>query len=91
VRLRDFEAPMSGAFYLAERCDELAEFFEPDKEVVFFEDADDLSEKAKFYLAHDAARERIRQAGMRRARAEHTWQHRFATTFRQMGLNAAAA
>ena len=32
VRLRDFEAPMSGAFYLVEQFDELAEFFEPGKE-----------------------------------------------------------
>ena len=58
---------MSGAFYLVERCDELAEFFEPDKEIVFFDDADELADKAKYYLAHDAERERIRQAGMRRA------------------------
>ena len=62
VRLRDFEAPMSGAFYLVERCDELAEFFEPDEEIVFFEDADELAEKAKYYLSHHAERERIRQA-----------------------------
>jgi hypothetical protein len=91
VRLRDFEAPMSGAFYLVERCDELAEFFEPEEEIVFFEDAVELADKAKFYLAHDAARERIRQAGMRRARSEHTWQQRFARAFQKMGLKAAAA
>jgi spore maturation protein CgeB len=91
VRLRDFEAPMSGAFYLVERCDELTEFFEPGKEIVFFDDADELADKAKYYLAHDAERERIRQAGMRRARSEHTWQQRFAAAFRQMGLKAAAA
>lgn len=90
VRLRDFEAPMSGAFYLIEQCDELAEFFEPDREIVFFRDADELADKAKYYLAHDAERERIRLAGMQRARREHTWQNRFATAFRQMGLKQAA-
>jgi spore maturation protein CgeB len=87
VRLRDFEAPMSGAFYLVERFDELAEFFEPGKEVVFFEDGDDLAEKAKYYLGHESERQNIRQAGMRRAREEHSWHRRFDRAFRQMGLN----
>jgi spore maturation protein CgeB len=88
VRLRDFEAPMSGAFYLVERFDELAEFFEPGKEVVFFENEEDLAEKAAYYLRHPAERRRIRDAGLRRARAEHTWQKRFEAAFRQMGLSS---
>jgi spore maturation protein CgeB len=87
VRLRDFEAPMSGAFYLVERFDELAEFFEPGKEVVFFEDEHDLAGKAKFYLAHETERRKIREAGLRRAREEHTWHRRFERAFEQMGLN----
>jgi spore maturation protein CgeB len=86
VRLRDFEATMSGAFYLVERFDELAEFFEPDREIVFFRDAEELVDKARYYLAHDTERERIRQAGLKRARAEHTWQRRFQTVFDQIGL-----
>jgi spore maturation protein CgeB len=91
VRLRDFEAPMSGAFYLVERFDELAEFFEPDREVVFFEDEDDLAEKAAYYLRHGRERRRIRDAGMRRAREEHTWHRRFEAAFRQMGLASRTA
>ena len=87
VRLRDFEAPMSGAFYLVEQFDELAEFFEPDEEIVFFRDADELADKAAYYLKHKAERLRIREAGMRRARAEHTWHRRFQDAFRRMGLN----
>jgi spore maturation protein CgeB len=86
VRLRDFEAPMSGAFYLVERFDELAEFFEPGKEIVFFEDEDDLADKAAFYLRHERERRRIRDAGLRRARAQHTWHKRFEAAFVQMDL-----
>jgi len=86
VRLRDFEATMSGAFYMVEHFQELAEFFEPDKEIVFFHDAGDLIEKAKFYLRHDAERNRIRQAGLRRALAEHTWHQRFEMVFDGMQL-----
>jgi len=86
VRLRDFEAPMSGAFYLVERFDELAEFFEPDKEIVFFESPDDLLDKVRYYLAHPEERQRIRDAGLRRARAEHTWHKRFEMVFQQIGI-----
>lgn len=86
VRLRDFEAPMSGAFYLIEYFDELTEFFEPDKEIVFFHDPDDLADKVRYYLTHDEERECIRQAGLRRARNEHTWQRRFEKAFKQMGF-----
>jgi len=86
VRLRDFEAPMSGAFYLVEYFDELGEFFEPGKEIVCFTDPEDLLGKVRYYLSHNDARERIRQAGMRRARSEHTWHKRFEMVFKEMGL-----
>lgn len=86
VRLRDFEAPMSGAFYMVEYMDELQEFFEDGKEIVCYHDKHDLAEKAKFYLSHDAERERIRWAGHRRAVGEHTWQQRFRRVFREVGL-----
>jgi len=89
VRLRDFEAPMSGAFYLVEQFDELTEFFEPDREIVMFDSAEELADKSRYYLAHPDQREAIRRAGMRRARAEHTWQKRFEMVFRRMGMNAA--
>jgi spore maturation protein CgeB len=86
VRLRDFEAPMSGAFYMVEAFDELSDFFEPDREVVMFNSFGELNDKVQYYLRHDAEREAIRQAGMRRARSEHTWHKRFAMVFREMGL-----
>ena len=87
VRLRDFEAPMSGAFYMVEYFEELAEFFEPGKEIVCFTGSDDLAEKARYYLAHEDERDRIRQAGMQRARSEHTWHKRFEMVFRHIGLS----
>jgi spore maturation protein CgeB len=82
---------MSGAFYLVERFDELAEFFEPGEEIAFFEDEEDLADKAAYYLRNEAERERVRAAGMRRAREEHTWHKRFESAFRQMGLAARGA
>jgi spore maturation protein CgeB len=86
VRLRDFEAPMSGAFYLVEHTEELEDFFVPDKEIVCFESTDDMLEKAEFYLRNDRAREAISRAGLLRARREHTWQARLTDAFERAGL-----
>ena len=54
VRLRDFEVPMSGGFYMVEEMEELAEFFVPGKEIVFYQSKEDLAEKIQYYLGHDA-------------------------------------
>jgi spore maturation protein CgeB len=86
VRLRDFEAPMSGAFYMVEFIEELSDFFKPGEEIVFFSDPDDLIQKAQYYLHHEDEREGIRQAGMNRARKDHSWRSRFEKAFREMGL-----
>ena len=86
VRLRDFEIPMSGGFYIVEYMEELEEFFEIGKEVVCYTSADDLAEKVAYYLLHEEERERIRLAGFRRAQRDHTWQNRFGAAFRTMGL-----
>jgi hypothetical protein len=86
LRLREFEAPMSGALYLTEHQVELAEYFTPGTEVLTYVDADDLLDKARFYLAHQELAERIRRAGFERARGEHTWQHRFNQLFTLLGL-----
>ena len=86
LRLREFEAPMSGALYLTENQPELAEYFEPGQEVLTYSDKDDLLDKARYFLAHQEEAERIRRAGYLRAIREHTWQHRFQQLFNELGL-----
>ena len=90
IRLRDFEIPMSGGFYLVEHMDELAEFFEPDREIVCYRSREELADKIRFYLKNDGARETIRRAGYERARRDHTWRRRFEDVFAQMGLEGGA-
>jgi spore maturation protein CgeB len=87
IRLRDFEVPMSGGFYMVEYMKELEEFFEIDKEIVCYESPGDLVEKVKYFLAHDGERETIRRAGYLRAIKDHSWQKRFTDVFSQIGLN----
>jgi spore maturation protein CgeB len=86
VRLRDFEAPMSGAFYLAEYVEELEDFFDIGKEMICYFDKCDLTEKIIFYLKNESEREKIRWAGHLRAKREHTWQNRFKTVFEKIGV-----
>jgi spore maturation protein CgeB len=86
IRLRDFEVPMSGGFYMVEYMEELEEFYEIGKEVVCYTGSEDLSEKIKYYLAHETERETIRKAGYERCLRDHTWHKRFQTVFQQMGL-----
>jgi spore maturation protein CgeB len=81
IRLRDFEVPMSGGFYLVEYMKELEEFFEIGKEIVCYKNKNDLVEKIKFYLNNDSEREKIRLAGRERCLRDHTWQKRFKKVF----------
>ena len=77
---------MSGAFYMVQHFDELSDFFEPGREIVCFSYAAELVDKARFYLARDVVREKIRVAEMQRASSEHTWHKRFEMVFREIGL-----
>lgn len=86
VRLRDFEVPMSGGFYLVEYMEELEEFYKIGEEIVCYADRQDMADKIKYYLAHDDERERIRSAGHQRCLRDHTWHRRFETIFAQIGL-----
>ncbi|MCE5190674.1 MAG: glycosyltransferase [Actinomycetia bacterium] len=86
LRLRDFEAPMAGAFYLCEYMDELDEFFEIGKEIVCYETVDEMVALCRYYLAHDDEREAIREAGRLRSLRDHTWQRRLSDVFSAVGL-----
>ncbi len=86
VRLRDFEVPMSGGFYLVEYMEELEEFYEIGIEIVCYDGPDDLVAKINYYLTHDNERDAIARAGRARCLRDHTWQKRFQTAFTQMGF-----
>jgi spore maturation protein CgeB len=86
IRLRDFEVPMSGGFYLVEYMKELEEFYTIGREIECYRDKEEFLDKIKYYLAHDEQREAIRKAGYRRARTEHTWQKRLTDVFKTAGI-----
>jgi len=87
IHLREFEAPMSGALYFTGYTDELAEMFEPNKEVIVYRSQHELLDKVRFYLANPNQAEKVRQAGRKRALSEHTYHKRFQDLFKTLGLS----
>jgi hypothetical protein len=67
---RTWQIPACGGFMLHERTEELARYFEPEKEVGTFSGATELVEKVACYLENDALRRSIAQAGLLRSRRD---------------------
>jgi hypothetical protein len=60
---RVFEIPACGTMMLSQRTETMQGLYTEDKEAVYFDNADELVDKASFYLKHDDARKRIAEAG----------------------------
>ena len=90
LKARDFEAPMSGGFYLTRYTPELADWYEIGKEVACYTSLDDLVEKIGYYLSHPGEAQAIARAGHARAVREYTWKKRFETVLRFAGVLAPA-
>jgi spore maturation protein CgeB len=67
---RNFEIPATRTFMLSEYSPDLASLYEEGKEAEFFRSPDELVEKIRFYLEHDAEREAIARAGQARLLAD---------------------
>ena len=87
IKGRNFEIPGSGGFLITGHADNLEEYFVPGKEIVVFDNLDDLMEKVRYYLVHDEEREVLREAGFARARRDHTYEQRFRTIFNAIGFH----
>ena len=73
LNLRIFDVPACGGFLLTDHSDELAEYFVAGRHIETWRDVDELRDKLRFYLANDAARERIAAAGHARAHTLPTY------------------
>lgn len=88
VNLRSFEIPMCGGLQICSYFDELAEYFEEDKEIVFYRNNYEFVDKTRFYLKpeNEKLREKMKIAARKRAEGEHTWFCRFKKAFDCLGL-----
>lgn len=83
-RLRDFEVPMSGGFYLVQQAPDHGEYYRLGQEIETWSQPEELIDKALYYLGHPKAAERIRDAGHKRVLESHTWRHRLDRLFRRV-------
>jgi hypothetical protein len=88
ARLREFEIPMLGGFYLTQRCAEVAGFYREGEHLACWDDSGELREKIHHYLAHPEERARIATEGQRHAISHHTWELRFQGLLAELGLLA---
>lgn len=87
IHLREFEVPMCKTLYLTNYSDELAEFYEPDKEVAVFRNEYELKDKLKYFLTNPEEASKVEKAGYERALACHTYHKRFTDLFESIGLS----
>lgn len=83
-RLRDFEVPMAGGFYLVQEAPDHSQYFKIGEEIVTWSEPGDFVDKALFYSRNERAAGRIREAGQKRVLGEHTWRHRFDRLFARL-------
>jgi hypothetical protein len=84
IKARLFEINGCGSFQLCSAFDEVGRYYEIGKEVEVFHDLEDLTEKIRYYLAHEQEREAIARAGHERTLREHTWDARYDHLFREI-------
>lgn len=77
VRLREFEIPMAGGFYLTQDCAQLRGLYKVGTHLETWATPDDLAEKIRHYLERPDARAAIARSGRAHAMKCHTWAERF--------------
>lgn len=76
ANMRLYEATGVGALVVTDATRNLADLFEPGREIVAYESEDDAVDKLRHYAAHDDERRRIAAAGQARTLREHTYSNR---------------
>jgi len=81
---RVFDVPATGAFLLTDYSPELEEHYEIGREIACFGDAEELRDKARYFLAHEAERAAIARKGYEKALTLPTVADRMRVLIRQV-------
>jgi spore maturation protein CgeB len=73
---RMFDLPANGVMQLSDGGNYLDAFFETGREIVGYDDTDDLIRKIRYYLDHEDERNAIATAGFRRTMRDHRMRRR---------------
>ncbi len=77
LKMRDFDAPMSGSCYLTTVNSDFDGLYDLGKEIITYKGVTDCVTKALRLLSNDIERESVARCGRLRAVQNHTWDHRF--------------
>lgn len=86
LKLRDFDAPMTGALYITHRNPDLCRLYEEGVEIECYATPGEAASKIRHYLAHPDQRQRIAARGHALALRRDTWDTRISSTFTEIGL-----
>ena len=78
IKARTFEVPGAGGFLLTEWTDGLDCYYTPEKEIVVFQNLEELANKILYYLKHPGERDLIAWAGYNRTQKDHCYEQRLA-------------
>lgn len=87
INMRVFETLATKSFLLTNWIPTLPELFEDGKHMVMYKTQEEMVEKAKYYISHDAEREAIAEAGQKEVLKNHTFLNRVQTVLDVVGLN----
>jgi polysaccharide pyruvyl transferase CsaB len=81
VKVGVFESIANGGILCTEYFDEMKAFFEYDKEIIGYKDADDLRAKIEYYLNNPEEAELMKRRAFDRLINEHLWEARWEQLF----------
>ncbi|MBT4146141.1 MAG: glycosyltransferase family 1 protein [Gammaproteobacteria bacterium] len=86
LKLRDFDALMTGALYITHRNPDLLELFKEGEHLECYTSPKELLVKLNYYLKHPEKCSKIGRKGRVLVENKHSWDYRLNTTFSQLGL-----
>ncbi|MDP2850885.1 MAG: glycosyltransferase [Sulfuricurvum sp.] len=84
-KLRDFDAPLSGAAYVTHNNPDLLQLYTPD-EIIVCDTIDDFIRNIKELLQNDAKRIALAQKGFEKAKDQHTYEKRLSDLLTFLGV-----
>ena len=86
TKARIFEIPAHGGFELTEYVPSLEDYFDIGKEIACYNNIDEAELLINYFLTHEFEREKIKLAGVERARNEHTYKNRIIEFMKKLEL-----
>jgi len=84
VNQRVFDVPVCGGFLLTDHRRQMEALFTPGREIICYEDPEEIPDLVRHYLPRDGARRQVVEAARARILAEHTYDLRLASLVRTM-------